>query len=250
MSISTADLSATAELPSPTTTPILTPETAYLDIIGAAVNQRKPRFASTYNCTLSSSSPYSLGLYLYNGCDDRVLYTISCISSMIELRYGLDAHQLSHCAQVFNQSLQHTTSPAQERMLSQIQAGATFAEGYPVQPVVLTNLSFHLAARIYALGVLGRYARRSDSIRPLVSYLAGTLALLSRAYQPVDNGLMWTYIVGGAASVRGDAFRVSLADNLGRQEKRCFRDLMRKFVEVWEKDEDTREGMGEWVGVV
>ncbi|OBT50132.1 hypothetical protein VE04_08659 [Pseudogymnoascus sp. 24MN13] len=199
MPISTADISATAELPSPTTTPILTPETAYLDIIGAAVNQRKPRFASTYNCTLSSSSPYSLGLYLYNGRDDRVLYTISCISSMIELR----AHQLSHCTQVFNQSLQHTISSAQERMLSQIQAGATIAEGYPVQSVVLTNLAFHLAARIYAPGVVVRYARRSDSIRPLVSCLAGTLALLSRAYQPVDNGLMWTYIVGGAASVRG-----------------------------------------------
>ncbi|OBT75708.1 hypothetical protein VF21_05941 [Pseudogymnoascus sp. 05NY08] len=236
MRISTADPADPSSLTTPILTPekayvdILTPQIAYLDIMSAALSHTKPMFASTYSSTLSSTSPYSLGLHLYNGCDDRVLYTISHISSTIELSHDLDADQLSHSAQAFNDSLQNTIiPPAQPRTSSQIEAGA----------------AFRLAARIYALGVLGRYARRSDSIRPLVSDLARTLTLLSEANCPCQQpGLLWVYLVGGAASLPGDAFRVALPARMEREKDGRFRAVVMKFMGVWEGDDDIREGMG------
>ncbi|OBT93606.1 hypothetical protein VE01_08322 [Pseudogymnoascus verrucosus] len=195
MPISTADLSSTAELPSPTTTPILTPETAYLDIIGAA---------------------------LHNGCDDRVLYTISCISSTIELMHDLDAHQLSHCAQVFNESLRDTTnSSVQARTFSQIEAGATFAASEVPHVSILTTIAFRQAARIYALG---EWPRRSGAA--------------------MDVSRWWS------ASMPANAFRVFLPARMERERDRRFRAVVIKMMEAWGKDDDTREGMGEWTRAV
>ncbi|OBT89253.1 hypothetical protein VE02_04282 [Pseudogymnoascus sp. 03VT05] len=222
---------------------ILTPQIAYLDIMCAALGHRKPMFASTYSYTLSSSSPYSIGLQLYNGCDDRVLYTISHISSTIEFSHDLDADQLSHSAQAFNDSLQNTIiPPAQPRTSSQIKAGAAFADGE-----ILITVAFRLAARIYALGVLGRYARRSDSIRPLMLDLARTLTLLSKANCPCQQpGLLWMYLVGGAASLPGDAFRVALPASMEREKDGRFRAVVMKFMGVWEGYDDTRAWGNGW----
>ena len=242
---------------------------AYFDIISAAMFGYTPKFASAYQSTLFSSSPGSLGIRAFNGCDDRVLYIISEIVYLEMLKAGITAAQLSDCAPLLNRHLQRYTSDAETRIFDHtLEIGVPFANGFVPLPSDLIVAAFRVAARIYLLSLLPDFRRRSDTVRALVEQLVHPLTLLCERDHRVCGGLTWVYIIGEAASVRGDRFRVLLEAKLlmeamlgrtgnkssgkssGFVENGGFGDVLMKLTELWERDDDVREGMGKWRDVL
>lgn len=121
--------------------------------------------------------------------------------------------------------------------------------------------AYRLAGGILALALVPGFQRSSNSVRALVSKLAHLLSQLLETGYHVDGVLMWVYAVGGSASMRGDPFHLYFASKFamelaqrrignGAGKEVGFGDVMRKLMNLWERDDDVREGMGEWRDVM
>jgi hypothetical protein len=244
--------------PSSPTPPILTPHIAYIDIISNMLIGKTPQFISTYRATFCSTSPTSLDLAAYTNCDDRVLYIIANTTGPEMCTCAQAPEDVILYARLANSSLQ-LHIPDAERRLPYDYPLAPRTVSRPLNPSHIPHIvtaAFRAAGRIYALALVPGFHRRSAAVRSLVERLVQPLSLLLEADYPIDVGLIWVCIVGGAASVRGDCLSVLLGWRLevevkrGRVGEDSFWNIMTTLMEGWGEDDDTREGMGWWVDVM
>ena len=238
------------------TTPALEPPpfnmtlASWIDILGATMLGRAPRFADTYREKHLAGLPS--GLCELMGCDDRMMYLISEIACLdaLSLQGALDDGQMCGHITLLGQQMDATEPSAPIR--GQATEYALAPGGRSVRPRILVrNMTacFHKAARIYLMSLVPGYSRRHDpSMRNLVQQFAELLEFIPAGPDGFDRSIVWPLLIAGAQSTAGSTFRAVFAERvkqLGEQaEFGSFGRMTRLLEEVWRLQDEEEEVEG------
>lgn len=178
--------------------------TAWIDILGSSIQGHSPRFAHTYRDKHLSSSNISLGLRELMGCDDRIMYLISEIACLDELKMnGMDEIQLCHHVHLLGDQIGLTE-------VGETPPKIPFNTHGILSPKQLSKnmtAAFRLAARIYLCSLVPGFAPSQASCKGLVDKLASVLELIPSGPAGFDRSLVWVYLIGGSVSTEHSKFR-------------------------------------------
>ncbi|KAJ2899178.1 Transcriptional regulatory protein pro1 [Zalerion maritima] len=191
--------------------------TSWIDIIGATMQGRAPIFAHTYREKHLSTTNQSLGLRELMGCDDRVMYLISEIACLENLKLeGMD--EMIIC--------QHIHSLAEQIGLTEQNDPSTnagpkmpFNANGTLSPKQLSRnitMAFRLAARIYLCSLVPGFVPSQSSCVGLVDKLAHVLSHIPSGIAGYDRSLSWVFLTGGAVAAPGSQFRTLFEDRIAQ----------------------------------
>lgn len=174
--------------------------TAWIDILGATMLGHAPIFADVYREKHLSSS--TSGFREMMGCDDRVMYLISEIACLENLRdtNTINDHELCEHVSSLAHQMDLTEPPADMILPPIYQSGN-------LDPRALTSTisaAFRLAARAYLCSLVPGFHRDQMQIRNLIDKLT---VLLDTVPPEFANSLTWVYLIGGSFAGMGSAFR-------------------------------------------
>lgn len=181
--------------------------TAWIDILGGAIQGKAPTFAHTYRDKHLSSINTSLGLREVMGCEDRVMYLISEIACLEDLkRGGMDDVALcQHVTSLGGQiGLTEPSNPHErESKIPFSSAGVLNAK----QLSKNITAAFRLAARIYLCSLVPGFHPTQESCIGLVEKLRNALDFIPSGPGGFDRSLVWVYLIGGSVSTAGSGLR-------------------------------------------
>ena len=185
--------------------------TAWIDILGATMQGRAPTFANTYREKHLAATNSSLGLRELMGCEDRVMYLISEIACLEELK-GNGMADIELC--------QHVHSLGYQIGLMEIgESGPKIpfnANGVLSAKQLTKNITaaFRLAARIYLCSLVPGFSPSQASCVGLVTKLASALEFIPSGPGGFDRSLVWVYLIGGSVSTPSSPFRTLFQDRI------------------------------------
>jgi hypothetical protein len=214
---------------------------SWIDILGATMLGRAPKFADTYREKNDSGS--HSGLSELMGCDDRMMYLISEIACLDALKCsgGIDDMQLCHHIKTLGEHLDLTEPPPGTVDHPFSSTGAI----WPKQLSRNMTAMFRVAARIFLCSLVPGASRWDQSMVGLVTRLAQTLEYIPQGPDGFDRSIVWPLLIGGSQSTPGSTFRQIFAHRiacLGEQaEFGSFGRMVRLLQEVWRQADDAGE---------
>ncbi|KAI1202214.1 fungal-specific transcription factor domain-containing protein [Nemania serpens] len=196
-----------------TQTPFNMTLTAWIDIIGATMQGRAPTFAHIYREKHLSTSNSSLGLRELMGCEDRVMYLISEIACLENLkREGMD--EITLCTHVHSLGEQINLTESGDSMVRMpFNANGSLS---PKQLSKNITSAFRLAARIYLCSLVPGFSPSQSSCVGLVEKLTTVLQHIPSGPHGFDRSLSWVYLIGGSVSGAGSVFRRFFHDRIAQ----------------------------------
>ncbi|PLB39148.1 Zn(II)2Cys6 transcription factor [Aspergillus candidus] len=182
----------------------------WIDILGATILGKTPKFSHTYRTKHLSGT--SSGLQQMMGCDDRVMYLISeiaCLESL-KLEGRVDDMTIYSHVSALNAQIEWT-EPADPTI------EVLYSSSGVVRPDQLTKVIstlFRLAARIYLLSLISGFDYYDPSIINLVASVTNILQCMPAGPQGFDRSLVWPLFITGAYSVPSSAFRKVLGERV------------------------------------
>jgi hypothetical protein len=220
---------------------------AWLDILGSTMLGQMPVYAQIYRKKLTERE--GCGLQETMGCDDRVMYLISEIAYLDNLKMGqgLEHSDLCACVQSIGESLKLIEPPSESlRKLPPPTSG----DAYSRQLVLNITALFHVAARIYLCSLVPEEPRRqADLLLKLTTYAAEILDLIPAGPEGFDRSIVWPLLICGAFSTPQGNFRQVLQTRIKLQGDQAavgnFGRLVQVLQEVWRiADSDAPAPMG------
>ncbi|OJK03243.1 hypothetical protein ASPACDRAFT_1886237 [Aspergillus aculeatus ATCC 16872] len=211
--------------------------TTWIDVLGATMIGKSPKFAHTYRS--KHLNGVSSGLRELMGCDDRVMYLISEIACLDSLKRErrLDEYSICHHVSALSGQLEYAEGSSPENPIS--------ASGV-VNPEKLTkNVTavFRAAARVYLSTLVPGYERTQQSTANLVQAVADLLQFIPDGPWGFDRSIVWPLLIAGVYSTPGSKFRDILAKRselLGEgAEYGSFGRMYRVLKETWRLSDDT-----------
>ncbi|KAI1005991.1 Transcriptional regulatory protein [Podosphaera aphanis] len=208
--------------------------TAWIDILGATMRGQSPTFAHTYREKHLASTNASLGLRALMGCDDHVMYLISEIVCLEDLkRDGIDDLPLCQLVQALGGqiTLLEIDSPTLEIPFD--------AQGvlHPQQLTWNLTAAFRIAARIYLCSLVPGFTPDQPSCVSLIANLIQVLEYIPSGPNGFDRSLVWVYLICGSVSTISSPFRTVFAQRLQAMGKMAtfgsIRSLNFLLMEVW-----------------
>ncbi|KAI1162237.1 fungal-specific transcription factor domain-containing protein [Nemania serpens] len=196
-----------------TQTPFNMTLTAWIDIIGATMQGKAPTFAHIYREKHLSTSNSSLGLRELMGCEDRVMYLISEIACLENLkREGMD--DITLCTHVHSLGEQiNLTENGDSLVRMPFNANGSLS---PKQLSKNITSAFRLAARIYLCSLVPGFSPSQSSCVGLVEKLTTVLQHIPSGPHGFDRSLSWVYLIGGSVSGAGSVFRRFFHDRIAQ----------------------------------
>lgn len=204
--------------------------TAWIDILGATMRGHAPLFADVYREKHLATS--SSGLREMMGCDDRVMYLISEIACLENLRdtNTINDHEL--CEHVSSLAIQiDLTEPPPDMILPPI-----IQSGH-LDPRALTSTisaAFRLAARMYLCSLVPGFHRDQMQIRNLLDKMTATLESIPHGW---ESTLVWVYLIAGSVAGPDTGFRDHFAMRVEAMGENCrfgsFGRMKTVLEEVW-----------------
>lgn len=187
-----------------TQTPFNMTLTAWIDILGSTMQGRAPTFAHIYREKHLSTSNSSLGLRELMGCEDRVMYLISEIACLENLKQeGMD--DITLCTHVHSLGEQiNLTESGDCSVRTPYNANGSLS---PKQLSKNITSAFRLAARIYLCSLVPGFSPSQSSCVGLVEKLANVLQHIPSGPTGFDRSLAWVYLIGGSVSGANSPFR-------------------------------------------
>lgn len=182
--------------------------TTWIDILGATMLGKAPKFAPTYRRKHLTGTPS--GLRELMGCDDRIMYLISEISCLEALKSEGRIDDLRICQHVSALGGQlEFTEPADTALTTPYNpSGAICPEK------LTTNISavFRAAARIYLCTLIPGINRDHPNIAHLVATVVNILPYIPSGPYGFDRSLVWPLLITGAYSGPSSPFRRILVE--------------------------------------
>ncbi|KAF2965363.1 hypothetical protein GQX73_g8211 [Xylaria multiplex] len=187
--------------------------TAWIDIFGATMQGRAPTFAHIYREKHLSASNSSLGLRELMGCEDRVMYLISEIACLENLkREGMD--EITLCTHVHSLGEQiNLTENGDTSVKMPFNANGSLS---PKQLSKNITSAFRLAARIYLCSLVPGFSPSQASCVGLVEKLTAVLQHIPSGPHGFDRSLAWVYLIGGSVSGATSTFRRFFSDRIAQ----------------------------------
>jgi hypothetical protein len=177
---------------------------AWVDILGSTMLGQMPEYAQTYRHKLRQCA--GSGLQEVMGCEDRVMYLISEIAFLDNLKteQGLDHSTLCTLVQSIGEELNLTEPPAES--LRKVPP-PTSGDAYSRQLVLNITALFRVAARIYICSLIPESPRRQAELLKLTVYAAEILDLIPSGPEGFDRSIVWPLLICGAFSTPEGNFR-------------------------------------------
>ena len=214
--------------------------TAWVDILGATMLGKPPRFANTYRNLLFSRA--SSGLERLMGCDDLVMYVLSEVACLDSLKQRGTLNDIEMCGHVT--SLAKTLDaiePEDNLQPPQI----PYSKSGALRPKQLSktiSAIFRKAVRVYLCSLVPDFNRYTDAIVNLISQMAELIHFIPSGPAGFDRALVWPMLICGANSIPGSPFRRVLAERceaLGEAaDHGSFGRMVRLLHEVWRRNDD------------
>ncbi|QKX53584.1 uncharacterized protein TRUGW13939_00663 [Talaromyces rugulosus] len=213
--------------------------TSWIDILGATMLGRTPKYAHAYRSNHLSGTP--AGLRELMGCDDRVMYLISEIACLDALKSEGVIDDLAVCSHVtalgsqleytepFDHELEHPYSP--------------FSGIRPDQLTKNITTIYRFAARIYLCSLVPGFDRTQSSNVNLVEAVTNALQFIPSGPDGFDRSLVWPLLITGAHSTPHCSFRQVLHNRtteMGEEsEFGSYGRMLRVLEEVWRLSDDS-----------
>ncbi|CVL08134.1 related to C6 zink-finger protein PRO1A [Fusarium mangiferae] len=194
-------------------TPFIMSLSSWIDILGATMKGRSPKFASTYREKILSPLNPSLGLRELMGCDDRVMHIISeiaCLESFKKVGM-MDFALCQHVLALEEQIKLTEMSDAGSKMPFDANDGLI-----PEQLTKNITIAFRIAARVFLYSLVPGFNPREPCHIDLVKKLTTVLQRIPSGPHGFDRNLTWVYLIGGSISVPDSPFRPFFEDRLAR----------------------------------
>ncbi|KAJ3564616.1 hypothetical protein NPX13_g7780 [Xylaria arbuscula] len=187
--------------------------TAWIDILGATMQGRAPTFAHIYREKHLSTTNSSLGLRELMGCEDRVMYLISEIACLENLKCeGMD--EITLCTHVHSLGEQiNLTETGDCSVKMPFNANGSLS---PKQLSKNITSAFRLAARIYLCSLVPGFSPSQASCVGLVEKLTTVLQHIPSGLHGFDRSLSWVYLIGGSVSGATSPFRRFFSDRIAQ----------------------------------
>lgn len=191
--------------------PFITTLISWIDILGATTLCRLPTFADTYREKLIADSPSGLAELM--GCEDRIMYLISEIVCLEDLKLRkMDEPQL--CAHIkFLGNQLNLSEPALGTVAN------AYSSNGSIRPKQLSkNITavFRIAARIYLCGLVPGADHTEKSISNLVDALSDAMQFIPAGPDGFDQSLVWPLLVSGSVSLPNSNFRIMFSERANR----------------------------------
>lgn len=175
----------------------------WIDILGATMLGKAPKFAPVYRRKHLNGTP--TGLRELMGCDDRVMYLISEICCLEALRAEgrIDDMRLCHHVSALGGQLEFTEPADPTLMTPYTPSGAI----WPEQLIKNMSTIFRTAARIYLCSLLPNMDRSKPPITTLVAKVVETLPYIPTGPYGFDRSIVWPLLITGAHSEPSSPFR-------------------------------------------
>ncbi|KAF5978982.1 transcriptional regulatory protein pro-1 [Fusarium bulbicola] len=183
---------------------------SWIDILGATMKGRSPKFASTYREKILSQLNPSLGLRELMGCDDRVMHLISEIACLESLKKeGMDGLTFyEHVAALEEQISITEMGDAGPEMPFDANGGLI-----PEQLSKNITIAFRITARVFLRQLDPGFSPREECQMVLVDRLTTVLQHIPSGF---DRNLTWVYLIGGSISVPNSSFRPFVKERLAQ----------------------------------
>ncbi|KAF6835169.1 hypothetical protein CMUS01_05870 [Colletotrichum musicola] len=186
--------------------------TSWIDILGATMQANAPTFAHTYREKHLSANP-SLGLRELMGCEDRVMYLISEIACLENLKAsGMDDITLCQHVHALGEQINLTEMGEPAPKMPYNSNGSLS----PKQLSKNITAAFRLAARIYLCSLVPGFNPAQPSCVGLVEKLTNVLQLIPSGPGGFDRSLVWVYLIGGSVSLPESSFRALFDDRVAQ----------------------------------
>ncbi|KIW83042.1 hypothetical protein Z517_02285 [Fonsecaea pedrosoi CBS 271.37] len=211
--------------------------TAWIDILGATMLGKAPRFSHTYRNMFFASA--STGLEKLMGCNDYVMYLLSEVACLDSLKVEGKLDDFGMCSHIT--SLAGTLDSIEPQEPLQL----PFSRTGVLRPKQLTkNITaiFRKAARVYLCSLVPEYNRYQTATVNLISQMADLLQFIPSGPNGFDRCLVWPMLICGANSIPASPFRRVLSercDLLGEAaDQGSFGRMVRLLHEVWRRNDD------------
>ncbi|KAL6243875.1 DNA-binding transcriptional regulator ume6 [Rhinocladiella similis] len=211
--------------------------TAWIDILGATMEGKAPRFSNTYRNMFFAQA--TSGLEDLMGCNDLVMYLLSEVACLDSLKTDGRLDDISICS--------HITSLAQT--LDQIEPAEgpqiPYSKSGVLKPKQLTkNITaiFRKAARVYLCSLVPEYNRHQPATVNLISQMSDLMQFIPSGPNGFDRSLVWPMLICGVNSIPASPFRRMLAERcemLGEAaDHGSFGRMVHLLHEVWRRNDE------------
>jgi C6 transcription factor Pro1 len=218
-----------------TQTPLNLSIAAWIDILGATMQGKTPKFSHLYR--EKNVRGETLGLSELMGCDDKIMFLISEIACLEELKSeGMEDLALCmHIGTLGNHINNTELGPGSVEVASCYPPTGT---GIDAKQLGLNMTAlFRTAARIYLCGLLPDFDRHQANIQSLVSSLTDMLEYIPAGEFGFDRVLVWPLLVGGSVALPGSSLRAKLAQRAqlmnGSEAFGAYARMQEILTEVW-----------------
>jgi C6 transcription factor Pro1 len=240
--VNKSSLLSQALQPSQTPTPLNMSIASWIDILGATMQGKTPKFSHLYR--EKNVRGESLGLSDLMGCADKIMFLISEIACLEELKSeGMEDIALCMHIGTLGNHINNTELPPSPGV-------AEVASCYPPSGAGIDakqlgrNITavFRTAARIYLCSLLPDFDTHQANIQSLVASLTEMLEFIPAGEYGFDRALVWPLLIGGAVSLPGSAFRTKLTQRAqmmnGAEQFGSYARMQEILAEVWKCNDE------------
>ena len=213
--------------------------TSWIDILGSTMLGKAPLFAHTYR-TLHLSGAVS-GLCELMGCEDRVMYLLSEVACLDNLKLERKVDDITLCTMITSLAQQLDATEAHHDALEMPYSVKTKA----IRPKQLSkNITaiYRIAARVYLCSLVPEYNRYQPSTINLIARVSETLHFIPSGPDGFDRSLVWPLLICGAQSIPTAPFRRVCADRCEQLGEAAnfgsFSRMTRVLQEVWRRADE------------
>lgn len=182
---------------------------SWIDILGATMLRSAPVFCASYREKIEAGLPSGLAELM--GCEDRVMYLISEIACLDNLKVTGALDDLTLCTLITNLGEQLSLTEACPSDVANVYAADTGS----IRPAQLSkNITavFRLAARIHLCSLVPDFDAQQPSIIALVDSVTEAMSFIPAGPKGFDKSLVWPLLIAGSVSGPASSFRGMLAD--------------------------------------
>jgi len=212
---------------------------SWIDILGATMHGKTPKFSHLYR--EKNVRGEAIGLSELMGCDDKIMFLISEIACLEELKAeGMEEIALCMHIGTLGNHINNT-----EHVPASVEVASVFPPTGGVDAKQLgRNLTaiFRTAARIYLCSLLPDFDRHQPNIQSLVASLTDMLEFIPAGEFGFDRALVWPLLIGGSVALPGSSFRTKLAERAqmmnGSDAFGSYARMREVLTEVWRCNDD------------
>jgi C6 transcription factor Pro1 len=222
----------------------------WIDILGATMQGKAPKFSHLYRGKNIRNE--NLALSELMGCDDKIMFLISEIACLEELKNeGMEDIALCMHIGTLGNHINNTELPP---------GTVEVASCYPTPGVIDAKQLGHnitaiyrTAARIYLCSLLPDFDRAQPNIQSLVASLTVMLDNIPDGEFGFDRALVWPLLIAGSVALPASSFRAKLALRAqgmnGAESFGAYARMQEILTEVW-KANDQGVGRTHWRDVM